>query len=112
MGWIVTPLVLLSRKPYVIVVESAFWRLQPGVAVGWKRRLSASLHESLGRWVVRNADLAIFTQDEYRASMLGANVSRGHVIPASLKSGQYVWNRYARIHRSAVVQDPITHKSS
>jgi glycosyltransferase involved in cell wall biosynthesis len=83
MGWIVTPLVLLSRKPYVIIVESAFWRLHPGVAVGWKRRLSASLHEFLGRWAVRNADLSIFTQDEYRASMLGPNASRGHVIPAS-----------------------------
>jgi glycosyltransferase involved in cell wall biosynthesis len=83
MGWIVTPLVLLCRKPYVVIVESAPWRLQKGAAAGWKRRLRASLQELIGRWALSRAELAIFTQDEYRQSMMGQEASRGHVIPAS-----------------------------
>jgi len=39
MGWIMTPLVLLCRKPYVVIVESAPWRLQKEAAAGWNRRL-------------------------------------------------------------------------
>jgi glycosyltransferase involved in cell wall biosynthesis len=83
MGWIITPLVLLCRKPYVVIVESAPWRLQKGTSAGWKRRLRASLQELMGRWVLRKAELAIFTQDEYRQSLMGRQASRGHVIPAS-----------------------------
>ena len=83
MGWIVTPLVLLSRKPFVVIVESAPWRLQTGAAAGWKRRLRASLQELMGRWVIGKTELAIFTQDEYRQSLMGRQADRGHVIPAS-----------------------------
>jgi glycosyltransferase involved in cell wall biosynthesis len=84
MGWIVTPLVLLCRKPYVVIVESAPWRLQKGSAAGWKRRVRATLQEQIGRWVLSKTELVIFTQDEYRLSMMGQQASpRGHVIPAS-----------------------------
>jgi len=83
MGWIVTPLVLLSRKPYVVIVESAPWRLQKGSAAGWKSRIRASLQEQIGRWVLSKTKLAIFTQDGYRQSMMGQQASRGDVIPAS-----------------------------
>jgi glycosyltransferase involved in cell wall biosynthesis len=83
MGWIVTPLALIFRKPLVIVVESAPWRLQPGQKAGWKRRLRAALQESMGRWILRNAALVICTQDEYRESLLGPKRANGHVIPAS-----------------------------
>jgi glycosyltransferase involved in cell wall biosynthesis len=82
-AWIVTPLVLLRKKPFVVIVESAPWRLQKRAAAGWKRRLRASLQELMGRWVLGKADLAIFTQDEYRQSLMGQQASRGHVIPAS-----------------------------
>ena len=83
LGWIVTPLVLLCGKPYVIIVESAPWRLPKGGAAGWKRRLRASIQERMGRWVISKAELAIFTQDEYRQSLMGLQATRGHVIPAS-----------------------------
>ena len=83
MGWIVTPLVLLCRKPYVVIVESAPWRLPKAAAAGWKRRLRASLQEFIGRWVLGKTELAIFTQGEYRQSLMGTQASRGHVIPAS-----------------------------
>jgi glycosyltransferase involved in cell wall biosynthesis len=83
MGWIVTPLVLLCRKPYVVIVESAPWRLQKGDVAGWKRQLRASIQEFMGRWVLSKTELAIFTQDEYRQSIMGQQASRGYVIPAS-----------------------------
>lgn len=83
LGWIVTPLVLLCRKPYVIIVESAPWRLRKGAAAGWKRRIRASTQELMGRWVISKAALVIFTQDEYRQSLMGPQATRGHVIPAS-----------------------------
>jgi glycosyltransferase involved in cell wall biosynthesis len=83
MGWVVTPLALLFRKPLVIVVESAPWRLQPGHGAGWKRRARAVLQEFLGRWVLRNAALVICTQDEYCQSLLGPKRMHGFVIPAS-----------------------------
>ena len=37
----------------------------------------------MGRWVLSKAELAIFTQDEYRQSLMGSSATRGHVIPAS-----------------------------
>lgn len=83
MGWVVTPLVLLFRKPLVIIVESAPWRVPEGLAVSWKRRVRAVVQEFLGRWVLRNAALVICTQDEYRRSLLGKRWERGFVIPAS-----------------------------
>jgi glycosyltransferase involved in cell wall biosynthesis len=83
MGWVVTPLTLVLRKPLVIIVESAPWRLQPGLATGWKRQLRAVLQEIMGRWVLRNADLVICTQNEYLQSLLGPKQTQGFVIPAS-----------------------------
>jgi len=83
MGWVVTPLALLFRKPLVIVVESAPWRLQHGHRAGWKSRARAVLQEFLGRWVLRNAALVICTQNEYCQSLLGPKRTHGFVIPAS-----------------------------
>jgi glycosyltransferase involved in cell wall biosynthesis len=83
MGWLVTPLILIFRKPLVIVVESATWRLRDGTRAGWKRRLRALVQERMGQWVLRKAALVICTQDEYRRSLLGPKRAHGFVIPAS-----------------------------
>jgi glycosyltransferase involved in cell wall biosynthesis len=83
MGWIVTPLALIFRKPLVIVVESAPWRLQHEQGAGWKRRLRAVFQEFMGRWVLRNAALVICTQEEYCQSLLGPESANGFTIPAS-----------------------------
>ena len=83
MGWLVTPLILIFRKPLVIIVESATWRLQGGTRVGWKRRLRALVQEYMGQWVLRKAALVICTQDEYRRSLLGPKRAHGFVISAS-----------------------------
>src|SRR5882672_1081570 len=82
-GWIVTPMARLLRKKLVIIVESAPWRLSAGLPQGLKSRVVASVFERLARWCVSRADLAIFTQDEYRQSLLVREPERGHVIHAS-----------------------------
>jgi glycosyltransferase involved in cell wall biosynthesis len=82
-GWIVTPMAKLLGKKLVIIVESAPWRLNAGLPQGLKSRITASVFEWLARWCLKRADLAIFTQDEYRQSLLGREPERGHVIHAS-----------------------------
>ena len=83
MGWIVTPIALIFRKPLVIVVESAPWRLHHVQGSGWRLRVRAMFQEFMSRWVLRKAALVICTQDEYCKSLLGPNTSNGFVIPAS-----------------------------
>ena len=83
MGWIVAPLCLIYRKPLVVVVESATWRLRPGIEARWKKRLRARLQESMARWVLRNAALVICTQEEYCRTLLGSKRAHASVIPAS-----------------------------
>jgi glycosyltransferase involved in cell wall biosynthesis len=83
MGWLVTPIVLIQRKPYLLIVESAPWRLQPGMTANIKVKIMAYVSEKLARWCVNNADMAIFTQSEYQQSLLTKRKERGHVIHAS-----------------------------
>lgn len=82
-GWLVIPIVQLRGKLSLIVVESAFWRVQSGTPVTIKARIRAFISEQLNRWCVNQADLTIFTQQEYRESLLTERKERGHVIPAS-----------------------------
>jgi glycosyltransferase involved in cell wall biosynthesis len=82
-GWFLTPIVRLRRKFYLIIVESAFWRLAPSSPKSLKLRIRAYIVEQVNRWCVNNANLAIFTQDQYRCSLMTRNPERGHVINAS-----------------------------
>ncbi len=82
-GWLASPLAVLRSKFSIIVVESAPWRLRPGLPVTLKAKLKASLYEVLGRWCVNHCSLVIATQEEYRRTLLTASPSRGHVIHAS-----------------------------
>jgi glycosyltransferase involved in cell wall biosynthesis len=83
LGWLVTPAVFYWKKFYIIIVESAPWRLYSGLSVSSKSRLKAYISERIGRWCLSRADLAIFTQSEYLDSFLPKNDQKGHVIPAS-----------------------------
>jgi glycosyltransferase involved in cell wall biosynthesis len=84
LGWIAIPLSVLLRKKTVTIVESAPWRLQPGLPAGFKSKLRATVYEHVARWCMSRTDLAIFTQEEYRQSLLPDNHhGRGHVIHAS-----------------------------
>lgn len=83
MGWLVTPIALMQGKFYVLVVESAPWRVEPGKATKIKDKIIAYVSETINRWCVNNADLTIFTQSEYQHSLLTERQERGHVIHAS-----------------------------
>lgn len=82
-GLFVNPVAVLLRRPLVIVVESAFWRLAGPGPHSRKARLRASLTEAFARWSVRRAILSIFTHDGYRASLAQGSESRTMVTPAS-----------------------------
>lgn len=82
LAWLAIPLARAFRKPSVVIVESAPWRLQPGLSRNLKSRCIAYVWERLGRWCTNNADLSIFTQEEYRNSLLRRK-SAGHIIHAS-----------------------------
>lgn len=83
MAWLVTPIVLIQRKPYLIVVESAPWRLAPGIPVSSKAKILAHISERLNRWCINKADLTIFTQAEYQQSLLTNRDKLSHIINAS-----------------------------
>jgi glycosyltransferase involved in cell wall biosynthesis len=82
-GWLVTPMAKLLGRKLVIIVESAPWRLKAGLPQSLKSRITANFYERLARWCLGRADLAIFTQDDYRRSLLVREPERGHVIHAS-----------------------------
>jgi glycosyltransferase involved in cell wall biosynthesis len=82
-GWLVTPIILLRRKFYLVIVESAFWRLTPGMVEPWSRRLRAKFSEGINRWCINQADLSLFTQEQYMTSLLTRQTHRGRVIHAS-----------------------------
>ncbi|MEG5063476.1 glycosyltransferase [Microcoleus sp. B3-A4] len=83
MAWLVTPIVLIQRKPYLILVESAPWRLPPGIPASIKAKILAYISETLNRWCINSADLTIFTQAEYQQSLLTKRHKESHIINAS-----------------------------
>jgi glycosyltransferase involved in cell wall biosynthesis len=97
LGWLVTPIVRLQKKFYLLIVESAPWRLRPGVSPSLKERVMAVLHEQLGKWCMHAADLAIFTQAEYRQSLLHRHPETGHIIHASWISEETILSEAAAI---------------
>lgn len=85
LGWLASPMALLRRRPSVIVVESAPWRLRPGLPVTLKKRLRAGVSEVLSQWCLKRAAVVIVTQAEYWP--------RGHVIPASWVDADTILSR-------------------
>ncbi|MEG4014867.1 MULTISPECIES: glycosyltransferase [unclassified Microcoleus] len=83
MAWLVTPIVLIQRKQYLIVVESAPWRLAPGIPASSQAKILAHISERLNRWCINKADLTIFTQAEYQQSLLTNRDKLSHIINAS-----------------------------
>ncbi|MBW4646359.1 MAG: glycosyltransferase [Goleter apudmare HA4340-LM2] len=82
-GWLITPMVLVRRKFYLIVVESSFWRLSPGVKISLIRRIRANFSELLNRWCLNKTDLAIFAQEEWRRTLLTNKKVKSAVIHCS-----------------------------
>lgn len=82
-GLFVNPAAVLLRKPLVIVIESAFWRLTGPGPHGPLRRLRAGMTEALARWSIRRARLTVLTHEGYRDSLARGVPGRVMVIPAS-----------------------------
>ncbi|TDK44471.1 glycosyltransferase [Antarcticimicrobium luteum] len=82
-GLFVNPVAVLLRKPLVIVIESAFWRLTGPGSHGALRRLRAGMTEALARWSIRRARLTVLTHEGYRDSLAGDAHGMVMVIPAS-----------------------------
>jgi glycosyltransferase involved in cell wall biosynthesis len=82
-GWIVTPIAKILGKKLVIIVESAPWRLNVGRPRTIKSVLTSIVYETLARWCVGRSDLAIFTNENYRESLLRHGRKTGHIIHAS-----------------------------
>ena len=82
-GWVATPISKILRKKLVIIVESAPWRQNSGRRRTIKSAFFARLYETLGRWCVARADIAVFTQESYRDTLMPHARTKGHIIHAS-----------------------------
>lgn len=82
-AWLITPLLLLRKRFYLIVVESAFWRLGPEATHALKDRVRSLITEGLNRWCMNKTDLAIFSQPEWRDSLLENTKTRSMIIHCS-----------------------------
>jgi glycosyltransferase involved in cell wall biosynthesis len=82
-AWLITPITRLRKRFQIIVVESAFWRPAAGIKYSLKARIKFRVWENLNRWCVNHSDIAFFTQEEYRRSLLTRKGKRGYVINAS-----------------------------
>jgi len=82
-AWILVPLLALRRRPLYLNVESAFWRLVPGERPTLRRRVRAWVCERLNGACVERSDLATFTHEGYRRSLMRRHPERGWVGEAS-----------------------------
>lgn len=82
-GAIVNPIAVIRRKPLIIVIESAFWRLQQNSSKSWKARLRAWLTEHFARWSLRQSALAVYTHVGYQESLPVGPKGSSVILPAS-----------------------------
>lgn len=82
-GWLLGSMQWLHRNFQVILIESATWRLAPGVAANWRQRLRSVVNERINRYFTERADLALFTQEGYRRTLRTRRLENAHVIEAT-----------------------------
>lgn len=83
LGFVVNPVAVFLRRPLIIVIESAFWRIPTDEDASVKRRVRSSLTEVFARWSLRRARLAIYTHSAYQDTLPVGRKGIGAVIPAS-----------------------------
>ncbi|MCL4067798.1 glycosyltransferase [Pseudomonas sp. GX19020] len=89
-GLVLNPVAVLRRRPLVMMIESAFWRLPDPARAGRKARLRARLTESFARWSMRRARLGVYTSEAYRESLPVGAQGRALVLPASWISEEMI----------------------
>jgi glycosyltransferase involved in cell wall biosynthesis len=84
-GWVTTLIAkfCFRNRFLVVIIESAPWRLKGRGRQSLAVRIHSSISEHLNRFCVNASDLALFTQEEYRSSLLTNTNKRGYVIHAS-----------------------------
>ena len=83
LGWFTTAIAKLQGKYLLIIVESAPWRLKLGIEANFRSRIEAVIWENIGRWCLNRSDLALFTQSEYKESLLTKRKDQAYITPAS-----------------------------
>lgn len=104
-GWMLTSLhniatfaAKLRGKYLLIIVESSPWRTDLSVPACWPERITAALSEWVNRCCINMTDLAVFTQAEYKQSLLTRRPDRGHIIHASWIDDDNIASEAAVLH--------------
>lgn len=82
LGWLAIPIAHFRRRFTVLVVESAFWRIPPGVAASPLARMRARVNETVNRALTRYCDISFFTTQSYRDTLHAGPAETAHVLPA------------------------------
>ena len=89
LGWIAAMIGRIVHRQTIIIIESAPWREQQGMSLGFSRRIKCAIYEHMARWCLRHADLRIFTSQKYRDSLIDDS-QPGYVIDATWISADSV----------------------
>ena len=82
LGWLAIPIARARRRSLVVVVESAFWRIPPGVPASRVARTRAAWWERINRRAVSACDVSFFTTRAYLEALHSGDPARAHVLPA------------------------------
>jgi len=83
-AWFIVLIMKLYKKKFLLInVESAVWRLRKGIHLTIKGVIRAKIVELLNHYCINQTDLAFFTQEEYKRSLMTKNPSKGYIIHAS-----------------------------
>ena len=82
LGWLAIPIARLRQRAIVIGVESAFWRVAPGVCTPLLRRLRAALWERINVRAIKASDLSFFTTRSYMNDLHRGGRGTAYVTPA------------------------------
>jgi len=83
-GWIITPMLYLRKRFYIIIIESAPWRINTQSSYKLKDRIRAFLSEKISLWCIAKADFVVCTSNHYKNTFLRVGFKgKSCVIPAS-----------------------------
>ena len=82
LGWLAIPIARLRHRRLVLVVESAFWRVTPGVYVSHVTRLRAALWERINKRAAAACDIGFYTTQAYKQDLPTRVYAASHVLPA------------------------------
>lgn len=110
-AWIICPILAFKKRFHFINVESAFWRVPKGQALGFKRKIKSTVWEYLNRLCIQSADLSTFTQEEYKKTLLTHHQNKGFVIPATWIDTENILHKAdlnkLNQHKKNQITDPI-----